>query len=347
MKNQLSEEAKERLIKQNYKVVGSHSVVKTCGWTKNMIKGIGGCYKLKFYGIMSNQCMQMSPSVSCANRCTFCWRDYKSPVSKEWVWNVDYPELVFNESLKAHHDLLTGFNQNGKANQNLYEKSKQVKHVALSLTGEPISYPKINELLNLFNKEGISTFLVTNAQFPEAIKNLAPVTQLYLSVDAATKESLKKIDNPLFKDYWERLNQSLIEMSKKKHRTCIRLTIIKGHNDSDLEEYSKLIKLGNPDFLEIKSYMHVGASRSRYTRDNIARMEGVNNFAKKLLEYLEDYEYVTDYKYSDVCLIAKKKFKINGKWHTWIDFDKYKELVNSGRDFTSMDYVKKTPMIKV
>ena len=51
---------------------------------------------------------------------------------------------------------------------------------------------------------GISTFLVTNAQFPDAIKNLRPVTQLYVSVDAATKDSLKKIDRPLFKDFWER-----------------------------------------------------------------------------------------------------------------------------------------------
>jgi tRNA wybutosine-synthesizing protein 1 len=28
--------------------------------------------------------------------------------------------------------------------------------------------------------------------------------QLYVSVDAATKESLKAIDRPLFGDFWER-----------------------------------------------------------------------------------------------------------------------------------------------
>ena len=76
---------------------------------------------------------------------------------------------------------------------------------------------KINELIDLFHKEGISTFLVTNAQYPEQIKNLKLVTQLYISLDAPNKELLKKIDIPLFKDYWERLNLSLEYMAEKKY----------------------------------------------------------------------------------------------------------------------------------
>ena len=31
-------------------------------------------------------------------------------------------------------------------------------------------YPKINDLVRLLHARGISTFLVTNAQFPDAIK---------------------------------------------------------------------------------------------------------------------------------------------------------------------------------
>ena len=95
----LTETAKQELEKQQYRVIGSHSAVKICGWTKNMIRGEGGCYKLKFYGIMSNQCMQMSTSISCANRCTFCWRGYKAPVAKEWKWKVDDPEEIIEDSL--------------------------------------------------------------------------------------------------------------------------------------------------------------------------------------------------------------------------------------------------------
>ena len=59
--------------------------------------------------------------------------------------------------------------------------------------------------IRIHHSNGISTYLVTNAQFPEAIRTLEPVTQLYVSIDAATPESLKDVDRPLFADYWERL----------------------------------------------------------------------------------------------------------------------------------------------
>src|SRR3989338_3443827 len=183
----LTKEAKAELEKQHYKIIGTHSAVKTCGWTKSMIKNEGGCYKLKFYGIMSHQCMQMTTSLSCANRCIFCWRDYKEPVSKKWDGCVDEPEFILNESLKAQEKLLVGIKGAKKANRKLYNESKNVKHVALSLTGEPIIYPKINEIIKRFNEKGISTFLVTNAQFPEQIRDLNPVTQIYISLDAPSK----------------------------------------------------------------------------------------------------------------------------------------------------------------
>ena len=42
------------------------------------------------------------------------------------------------------------------------EASKSVKHCALSLVGEPIIYPRINEMLTGLHRKGISTFMVTN-----------------------------------------------------------------------------------------------------------------------------------------------------------------------------------------
>lgn len=343
----ISENAKKKLKKQQYGIVGNHSAVKICGWTKNMIRGKGGCYKLKFYGIMSNQCMQMTTSMSCANRCTFCWRDYKSPVSKEWKsdWEIDEPEFILNESLKNHHKLLTGFKgkTNPNPNKEPYEKSKIVKHVALSLTGEPILYPKINELIDLFNERGISTFLVTNAQYPEQIKSLKPITQLYLSLDAPDSILLKKIDIPLFKDYWERLQKSLEYLKQKKQRTCIRLTLVKGMNMVSPEKYGELLNKASPDFIEVKAYMHVGASIERLPRSAMPTHEEVMTFSKELIKYLPDYELVSEHIPSQVVMIAKKKFKKNGVWYTWIDFDKFHKLVKSKKNFTTDDYIKKTP----
>lgn len=341
----LTPEAKQELEKQQYRIVGSHSAVKTCGWTKTMIRGKGGCYKLKFYGIMSNQCMQMTTSISCANRCTFCWRGYKAPVSKEWKWSVDDPNEIYEGSVKAHHKLLVGFGGNKNANQAAYEKSKEIKHVALSLTGEPITYPKINQLLDRFNREGVSTFLVTNAQYPEQIKDLNPVTQLYVSLDAPEAQLLKEVDKPLFKDYWERLNLSLDYLAKKKQRTCIRLTIIKGINDKMLSKYAEMINKGSSDFIEVKAYMHVGPSKQRLSKSNMPIHEEVVAFSKALAKHLEDYEIVSEHIPSRVVMFAKKKYFINGKWHTWIDFPKYHQLVNSGREFSALDYSIKTPQV--
>jgi wyosine [tRNA(Phe)-imidazoG37] synthetase (radical SAM superfamily) len=46
----------------------------------------------------------------------------------------------------------------------------QVRHCALSLVGEPIMYPEINALIAELHSRGISSFLVTNAQFPDRIR---------------------------------------------------------------------------------------------------------------------------------------------------------------------------------
>ena len=323
---QLSDKAKEHLEKQQYRVIGNHSAVKVCGWTKNMIMGKGGCYKLKFYGIMSNQCMQMTTSISCANRCCFCWRGYKAPVSREWEWEIDDPNIIIEGSLVEHRKLLNGYGGNEKASKTAYENSKTVRHVALSLTGEPIAYPKINEAIKRFHDRRISTFLVTNAQYPEQIESLDLVTQLYISLDAPTREMLKEIDNPLFSDYWERMLSSLDAMAKKRFRKTIRLTAIKGMNMSEAEKYAGLIRRADPDFIEVKAYMFIGASRQRLSLKNMPYHDEVRGFAESLLPYLKDYEIASEHKPSRVVLLARKKY---GK-QTWIDYDKFFVLLESG-----------------
>ena len=220
----LSAEQKETYKKQQYRIVGSHSGVKVCGWTKNMLKGDGGCYKLKFYGINSLQCLQMTTSFSCANRCIFCWRDYKAPVSTEWKWTIDQPDTIYEESIHAQGKLLEGFKGNPKVNKDAFEMSTHVKHAALSLNGEPITYPLFNEYLKVLDAKGISTFVVTNGQYPEKIENMLPVTQLYISMDSPNEELMKEVGKPLFANAWQRFNQSLDAMAKKKERTASKRT---------------------------------------------------------------------------------------------------------------------------
>ena len=327
------------MVKQQYRLVGNHSAVKVCNWTKSLLRGGGGCYKLKFYGIRSHQCLQMSTCMFCANRCVFCWRGEKAPVSKTWYGPIDDPMKIIDESLLAQQKLLYGFKGNPKTKQKLYGESTQVRHAALSLVGEPIAYPKINEILEDFHKRKISTFVVTNAQFPKQIKKIKNVTQLYISLDAPTKEALKSIDRPLFPDYHKRLLASLKEFSKKRFRKCIRLTLIKGLNDKEehVEKYAELIRLGNPEFIEIKGYVNVGASRKYLGMKDMPWHKDIKEFSKNLQKAMPEYELVDDHKPSKVVCMMKKSLK--GK--RFIDFKKFFDAANKGKVAVAENYSSK------
>lgn len=341
---------RQSLTKQGYRLIGSHSGVKMCRWTKSMLRGRGGCYKHTFYGIQSHQCMEATPSLACANKCVFCWRHHSNPVGTEWKWKMDQPEEILTEALNQHYKMIYEFKGVPGVLPERLEEGLNAKHCALSLVGEPIMYPEINKFVTLLHKKGISSFLVTNAQFPEAMREMSPVTQLYVSVDASTKESLKKIDRPLFKDFWERFIDSLKALSEKGQRTVYRLTLVKEWNVEEIENYAKLVEIGVPDFIEVKGVTYCGTSKgSNLSMENVPWHSEVVLFVEKLANLLEDYEIAAEHEHSNCVLIAHKKFKINEEWCTWIDYDKFHELVsrfydtNGESKFTALDYIAKTP----
>jgi tRNA wybutosine-synthesizing protein 1 len=45
--------------------------------------------------------------------------------------------------------------------------------VAISLTGEPTLYRHIDELIRIFHKKGLTTFLVSNGTNPSALARLS------------------------------------------------------------------------------------------------------------------------------------------------------------------------------
>jgi tRNA wybutosine-synthesizing protein 1 len=66
-------------------------------------------------------------------------------------------------------------------------------------------------------------------------------------------------------------------------------------------------------------------------------------FGNQMLEHLDSYELASEHAHSCCILLAHKKFKIGGQWHTHIDFDKFLVLAKSGHAFSSMDYLAPTP----
>lgn len=98
-------------------------------------------------------------------------------------------------------------------------------------------------------------------------------------------------------------------------------------------------------------------------------------FVQHLVEYLPDYELVCEHEHSTCVLAVHKRvrftalqlyfsalsslisthycpmfpgmlppqLRIQGRWYTWIDYDKFLELVKSGQPFSTQDYASPTP----
>lgn len=343
----LSQRQRGQLEKEGYRLVGSHSAVKLCRWTKSQLRGRGGCYKHTFYGIASHRCMEGTPSLACANKCVFCWRHHKNPVGTSWRWNTDEPDVVFNGMCGEHHQLVKQLKGVvGVHPQRFEDSTTAIRHCALSLVGEPIMYPHLSDLLSRMHAQKISTFLVTNAQFPEQMRALRPVTQLYVSVDGATAESLKKIDRPLFGDYWDRFLSCLDIMKECPGRTVFRLTLLKQYNMEEAAQFGRLIVRGSPDFIEIKAVTYSGNSTT-ITMQNIPWHDEVVGYARAIMNSAptlqETYDFAAEHRHSCCILLGHKQYCVDGVWMTWIDYDKFFELDAAGKPYTGLDYSAPTP----
>jgi tRNA wybutosine-synthesizing protein 1 len=341
------------LTKQGYTIIGSHSGVKICRWTKSALRGRGSCYKNSFYGIASHLCMETTPSLSCSNKCVFCWRHGTNPVSTTWRWQVDDPQMIFDGAKEGHYKKIKMMRGVPGVRSERFEEAMRIRHCALSLVGEPIFYPRINEFVDLLHGEQISSFLVCNAQHPQQLRNLTRVTQLYVSIDASNKDSLRKIDRPLHRDFWERFQECLDILKEKRfiQRTVFRLTLVKGFNvEDEAEGYADLVMKGLPCFVEVKGVTYCGTSSSAnagLTMQNVPFYEEVVQFVEALNAALAkrglEYGIAAEHEHSCCILLASKRFLINGMWHTIIDYERFFDLLEDGGEFGPEDYCKPTP----
>ncbi|KAL5594376.1 hypothetical protein BROUX41_001311 [Berkeleyomyces rouxiae] len=340
------------LTKQGYAIVGSHSGVKICRWTKSALRGRGSCYKFSFYGINSHQCMESTPSLSCSNKCVFCWRHGTNPVGTTWRWVVDPPELIFEGVKKNHYQKIKVLKGMAGVRAERYAEALRIRHCALSLVGEPIFYPHINEFLAMLHREHISSFLVCNAQHPDQLAALQAVTQLYVSIDASDRESLRRIDRPLHRDFWERFQRCLdiLRAKRNKHRTVFRLTLVKGFNiDEEVDGYADLVARALPCFVEVKGVTYCGTATSANAglrMQNVPFYWEVCDFVRaldaKLRERGLDYGIAAEHAHSCCILLGSGRFRVDGKWHTQIDYDKFFRLVEErgpDGDWTPEEYM--------
>jgi tRNA wybutosine-synthesizing protein 1 len=300
----------EALKKQKYHFVGRHSAVKRCRWLYETLIHNRPCYKQKFYGIKTHQCIQMTPALFyCTQQCLFCWRAQSGDLQMLWnemklpVW--DSPEEIADKSIKAQLKILSGYKGNPKANKQKFKEALTPKHVAISLTGEPTLYKPIGGLIQAFHRRGFTTFLVSNGTVPSELAKLSEEpTQLYVSVCASDGKSFKQVCRPQIPKAWEKLNETLALLPSFKCPTVMRITLVRGLNMKRIEDYAKLIEKAHPTYVEPKAYMHVGFSRLRLGFENMPNHEEIYEFATQLARET-GYRVLDESRESRVVLLSR------------------------------------------
>src|SRR5919106_177941 len=309
---QITPQLKTRLQKAKYGVY-NHSAVELCHWTKKSFAEEGNCYKHKFYGISTHQCMEMTPTaMNCENRCIYCWRPtefYDTLQMPEEL--VDEPDIIIEQLMAERKKLINGFYGDPKNNKKKLDESLLPAHYAISLSGEPTMYPKLPQLIKYLRslKATKSIFLVTNGQEPEMLQRLidedALPTQLYLSTNASNKKMFSIINRPRYRDAWERWQKSLELLSEMNTRTVLRMTVIRNFNEStsSVNEFAGMMKKGNPHFIEIKSYMHIGMSTQRLEGSDMLEMDEIRNYSNLLCKSLVRFSIMDESEISRIVVL--------------------------------------------
>ncbi|ELY95596.1 4-demethylwyosine synthase TYW1 [Natrialba taiwanensis] len=283
----------------------NHTAAQTCGWTANALRGDGRCYKNIYYGIESHRCIQMTPVVKCNERCVFCWRDHQGHAYEMDEVEWDDPEAVVDASIKLQKKLLSGFGGNDEVPREVFDEAMEPRHVAISLDGEPTLYPYLPELLEAFHDRDITTFLVSNGTRPEVLRECDP-TQLYVSVDAPERHTFDQVVKAVDDDAWDRLLETMAVLrDKDETRTVLRTTLVKGENMHHPDWYAGFYQQADPDFIELKAYMHVGHSQGRLDRSSMPDHEEVLEFADAVKSYLPEFSECKGVPSSRVALLSK------------------------------------------
>lgn len=307
----ISEKKQKDLEKKGYRFAGDklHAANKICHWTRKSIVDEGTCYKEQFYGIKSHRCLQMSPSVPyCQNKCLFCWRDTEITKTSWDTDDYDDPKTIIEDCIKNQKQLLCGFFGNENANPKKLEECVKPNNAALSLAGEPLLYPEINQLIEEFHKQDFTTFLVSNGESPEKIQALEDhePTQLYLSLDAPNEEIYRKVCKPQVNNSWQKLQESIELLSSIDTRKVLRITSVKNLNMTHASEYAKIIENSDIDYVEIKAYMFVGDSRNRLEWENMPKSVDIQKFAQDVANETS-MEIIDEVEKSRVLLLGDKK----------------------------------------
>jgi tRNA wybutosine-synthesizing protein 1 len=231
------------------------------------------------------------------------------------------PKKMIDGLIEERKKLVSGFGGHDKVSNDTFKLALNTKHWAISLSGEPTLYKKLPELVKLLKerKETETVFVVSNGENPNMIKKMwkedSLPTQLYISMVAPNEKLFKTITCNKESDGWIKYLRSLAMLPLLPTRSVIRLTLIKGLNDSEetIKEFASVLESVRSDFIEIKSYMWLGYSRQRLGEHNTPSFEYTKEFTNKLLELMPSYKFENEKESSRIILLKRKDSKYKTK----------------------------------
>ncbi len=277
----MDEAYRELLIKQQYRLHKDHAAVKLCHWMKESMLHERHCYKQDFYGIRSHRCLQMTPAINeCSHMCTFCWRIQEHDFEvKDWA----EPKEMLDALIEHQRKLIWGFKGDPRCDPKMFEEARNPDQVAISLAGEPITYPYLSEFIAECHRRRMTTFMVTNGTYPDRLEALDTLPmQLYVTVAAPNEEIYRKVCRPKASGGWDKLMRTLELLPSLDTRTVIRHTLVKGENMGWLDDYARLDRIADPDLVEPKGYVFVGGSRNRLSMACMPSFAEIKEFSADL-----------------------------------------------------------------
>jgi tRNA wybutosine-synthesizing protein 1 len=234
---------------------------------------------------------------------------------------VDEPDVIVENLIAERKKLISGFGGDEKNDRKKLYESLFPAHYAISLSGEPTMYPKLPQLIRYLRRLPAtkSIFLVTNGQEPEMLQRLADQdslpTQIYLSTNASNRKMFYLVNRPRYRDAWERWWKSLRFLSTVNTRTVLRMTIIRQYNDAlnFVDEFAEMILQGNPHFIELKSYMHIGMSTERLKAENMLEMSEVRTLSENLCSKLKCFSTMDESEISRIVVLQNLK-RYTDRW---------------------------------
>jgi tRNA wybutosine-synthesizing protein 1 len=87
------------------------------------------------------------------------------------------------------------------------------------------------------------------------------------------------------------------------------MTLVRGHNNGGdfVIEFARMMSEGNPHFIELKSYMHVGMSTERLDYGDMLEMDEVRAYADRLCAAMPSFGVMDESAISRIVVLQNKE----------------------------------------